>query len=172
MPARISAWSVYDVFTVAEGEQLFVAATSDRQFQALCRVLERPDLAGDPELATNAQRVAVRARLVETLAATFASQRKDELAAKLEAAGLPYAPIARPEQLVEDPHLVANGSIVPIVAEDGAATRTVLLPFTLDGRRPGVRRPLPRVGEHTAEVLTDLERRRGARTTSGEGDGD
>lgn len=159
MPARVSAWSVYDVFTVADGEQLFVAATSDRQFQALCRVLDRPDLANDPELATNAQRVAARPGLVETLAATLAVHRKAELAAKLEAAGLPYAPIARPEDLVDDPHLTANGSLVPIVAEDGTTTRTVLLPLAFDGRRPGVHRPLARVGEHTGEVLADLARR-------------
>ena len=67
MPSRVSAWSVYDVFTLADGEQLFIGAVSDKQFQTLCDVLERPDLAADPALATNAQRVAVRPELLARL---------------------------------------------------------------------------------------------------------
>ena len=62
MPSRVSAWSVYDVFTLADGEQLFIGAVSDKQFQTLCRVIDRPDLLEDPALATNAPRVAVRPR--------------------------------------------------------------------------------------------------------------
>ena len=62
MPARVSAWSVYDVFTLADGEQLFIGAVSDKQFETLCGVIERPELAAEPEFATNAQRVAVRPR--------------------------------------------------------------------------------------------------------------
>ena len=64
MPSRVSAWSVYDVFALADGEQLFIGAVSDKQFRTLCDVLERPDLAADPAFATNAQRVAVRPELL------------------------------------------------------------------------------------------------------------
>ena len=67
MPSRVSAWSVYDVFTLADGEQLFIGAVSDKQFQTLCRVIEAPELADDPALATNAQRVAVRPELLQRL---------------------------------------------------------------------------------------------------------
>ena len=78
------------------------------------------------------------------------------MSAKLEAAGLPYAPIVRPEQLIDDPHLKASGGLVPMPTDDGASTQVVLLPLLLGGRRPGVRRALPRVGEHTDEVLDTL----------------
>ncbi|ACB32712.1 L-carnitine dehydratase/bile acid-inducible protein F [Leptothrix cholodnii SP-6] len=162
MPSRVSAWSVYDVFTLAEGEQLFVAATSDKQFQTLCQVLDRPDLAADPALASNAQRVAVRPELLKRLGETMALQRKAALSARLEAAGLPYAPITRPDELVNDPHLLASGGLAPMTTDDGDTTQVVLLPLLMDGHRPGVRSALPRVGEHTDEVLARLHASRTA----------
>ena len=156
MPSRVSAWSVYDVFTLAEGEQLFIGAVSDKQFQTLCRVIDRPDLATDPALATNAQRVAVRPELLRHLGETMAHRGIAELSAQLEAAGLPYAPITRPDQLVDDPHLLASGGLAPMQADDGTDTQVVLLPLLMGGRRPGVRQPLAKIGEHTDEVLAGL----------------
>ena len=159
MPSRVSAWSVYDVFTLAEGAQLFIGAVSDKQFQTLCRVIDRPDLATNPALATNAQRVAVRPALLRQLGETMAHRRIDELSAQLEAAGLPYAPITRPDQLVDDPHLRASGGLAPMQAEDGSSTQVVLLPLLMGGRRPGVRQALAKIGEHTDEVLAGLNAR-------------
>jgi len=162
MPSRVSAWSVYDVFTLADGEQLFIGAVSDKQFITLCKVLERPDLAQDPTLQTNADRVAIRPELLKRLGDCLKHHRIEELSPKLEAAGLPYAPIVRPEQLLQDPHLKASGGLVSMQTDDGSTTDVVLLPLTLGGRRPGVRQPLARVGEHTDEVLSRLAARRAA----------
>ncbi|MEO8022357.1 CaiB/BaiF CoA-transferase family protein [Polaromonas sp.] len=156
MPSRLSAWSVYDVFTMAEGEQLFIGAVSDKQFQTLCRVIDRPDLATDPALATNAQRVDVRPQLLEKLGETLIHHKIDELQPKLEAAGIPYAPIVRPDQLVTDRHLIESGGLVDMDTGDGDTTKVVLLPLLMGGRRPGVRHALPRVGEHTEEILGRL----------------
>ncbi len=160
MPSRVSAWSVYDIFELAEGEQLFIGAVSDKQFATLCRVIDRPDLAADPTLATNAQRVACRPDLLRRLGETLRRHRLAELAPSLEAAGLPYAPVVRPDQLVDDPHLLASGGLAEMQTEDGSTARSVLLPLLMGGRRPGVRMPLPRVGEHTEEVLSTLKRHR------------
>src|SRR5690606_18933946 len=102
LPARVSPWSVYDVFTLAGQEQLFIGAVSDKQFQALCRVLDRPALATAPALATNAQRAEARPALLAQLGQTLAGERVDALMPRLEAAGIPYAPIVRPDQLVHD----------------------------------------------------------------------
>ncbi|MGK8198510.1 CaiB/BaiF CoA transferase family protein [Burkholderia cepacia] len=159
MPARVSAWSVYDVFTLDQGEQLFIGAVSDKQFITLCDVLERPDLAAEPKFANNALRVAVRPELLERLGEILKNHRADELSPKLEAAGIPYAPIVRPEQLLDDPHLKASGGLAPMQTEDGSMTDVVLLPITMGGRRPGVRQALARVGEHTQEVLSRLKSR-------------
>jgi len=125
-------------------------------------VLERTDLARDPELQTNAQRVAVRPSLLRRLGEILKHHRIYELSAKLEAAGLPYAPIVRPEQLLQDPHLKASGGLVPMHVDDGASTDVVLLPLLMGGRRPTVRQPLARVGEHTDEVLARLTARHAA----------
>jgi len=159
MPARVSAWSVYDVFTLAEGEQLFIGAVSDKQFVTLCDVLERADLAAEPRFATNAMRVDVRPELLERLGAVLKDHRADQLVPKLEAAGIPYAPIVRPDQLLDDPHLKASGGLVPMQTDDGGTTEVVLLPITMGGRRPGVRQALARVGEHTQEILSRLLKR-------------
>ncbi|MBU9219376.1 CaiB/BaiF CoA transferase family protein [Burkholderia multivorans] len=159
MPERASAWSVYDVFALADGEQLFIGAVSDKQFVALCDVLQRPDLAAEPRFATNALRVSVRPELLRMLGAALKERRVDELAPKLEAAGIPYAPIVRPDQLLDDPHLKASGGLVPMETDDGGMTEVVLLPLTMGGRRPGVRQALARVGEHTQEVLSRLKSR-------------
>jgi len=162
MPARVSAWSVYDVFTLADDEQLFIGAVSDKQFITLCDVLGRPDLAAEPRFASNALRVAVRPALLDVLGDILKGHRIDELTPKLEAAGIPYAPIVRPEQLLDDPHLKASGGLVPMEADDGTMTDVVLLPLTMGGRRPGVRQALARVGEHTHEILSRLTGRAAA----------
>ena len=154
-PSRVSAWSVYDTFDVADGEQLFIGAVSDKQFVQLCAVLGREDLRADPDLATNAQRVERRPELLERLAETVRRWNVDELAARLDAAGLPYAKVVRPDQLLRDPHLIESGGLVPLDTENGP-TQTVLLPLLMGGRRPGVRQPLARVGEHDAAVLGAL----------------
>ena len=159
MPSRVSAWSVYDVFTLADGEQLFIGAVSDKQFLTLCRVIEAPELAADPALATNTLRVGVRPALLQKLGAILQQHRVQDLAPRLEAAGIPYAPIVRPDQLMDDPHLKASGGLVPMQTDDGGTTDVVLLPLCMDGRRPGVRLPLPRVGEHTEEILAGLPSR-------------
>ena len=160
-PSRQSPWSVYDVFTLKNDEQLFIGAVSDRQFLVLCRVLEAPELAADPALSNNEKRVALRPELLKKLGEILRHHDVAELVPKLEAAGLPYAPIVKPEQLVHDPHLRESGGLVPMQTEDGGTTDVVLLPITLGGRRPGVRRPLPRIGEHTDEILASLPSRRG-----------
>ena len=162
MPARVSAWSVYDVFTLADDEQLFIGAVSDKQFVTLCDVLGRPDLPAEPRFASNALRVAVRPALLDVLGDILKGHRIDELTPKLEAAGIPYAPIVRPEQLLDDPHLKASGGLVPMEADDGTMTDVVLLPLTMGGRRPGVRQALARVGEHTHEILSRLTGRAAA----------
>ena len=156
MPSRVSAWSVYDVFTLADDVQLFIGAVSDKQFLTLCRVLEAPELVAEPAFADNASRVAVRPELLRRLAEILRHQRVDELMPRLEASGIPYAPIMRPEQLIDDPHLRASGGIVPMTTDDGGTTDVVLLPLLMGGRRPGVRRPLARVGEHTEEVFSTI----------------
>jgi crotonobetainyl-CoA:carnitine CoA-transferase CaiB-like acyl-CoA transferase len=157
MPARDSPWAVYDVFTVKDGEQIFLAAVSDAQWVVFCRTLGFEDLAGDASLATNNQRVELRPTLLPLLRERLSQRTADELAELFEQAGLPFAPIRRPEDLLDDPHLAATGGLAQMRLPDGAkageTVRTTLLPITLEGRRLGVRLDPPKMGEHTREVL-------------------
>ncbi len=156
MPARVSSWSVYDTFTLANDEQLFIAAVSDKQWQQLCRILDAPELATDPALATNALRVAARATMLPRLRALLAHHDIATLESRLEAAALPYARIVRPDELFDDPHLKESGGLAAMQTEDGTMTEIPLLPILLGGRRLTVRRALPKVGEHTEEVFRAL----------------
>jgi crotonobetainyl-CoA:carnitine CoA-transferase CaiB-like acyl-CoA transferase len=157
MPARISPWAIYDVFTVKNGEQIFLAAVSDGQWATFCDVLGLADLKAEPSLKLNNDRVRARPMLLAELGKRLQAFGADELAQKMEAAGLPFAPIRKPEELLDDPHLLATGGLADIQLTDGeragATVKTTLFPFTLDGQRPGVRLNPPKRGEHTREVL-------------------
>ena len=160
MPARQSPWAIYDVFTVKDGEQIFLAAVSDAQWTVFCDALGLDDLKADPELATNNQRVAARARLLPALRERLAGRGAAELAAAMERAGLPFAPINRPEALYDDPHLAATGGLSPVTVQDGPAAGRVigapLLPLALDGARLGTRLDPPPHGGHTDAVLRSI----------------
>ncbi|WP_409261635.1 CaiB/BaiF CoA transferase family protein [Pseudomonas putida] len=156
MPNRISAWAIYDVFTFAGGEQMFVAATGEGQWHALCQLLGQAALLDDPTLASNNDRVLQRPRLLAHLAEVFANLDARKLAVELEANGIPFAPIRRPEELFDDPHLTQSGGLAEQLLEDGSSTPMPLLPLSLDGQRLQPRRPIPRIGEHTYKVMREL----------------
>jgi crotonobetainyl-CoA:carnitine CoA-transferase CaiB-like acyl-CoA transferase len=156
MPARISAWGVYDIFKVREDEQIFLAVVSDTGWRIFCTAFDFGDLLADPRFATNNDRVVARDTLLPILRERLAAFTAAELASRFEKHGLPFAPITRPQDLFDDPHLLATGGLAPMCLPDGRDTSTVLLPLTLDGERPGVRLSPPRLGEHNAEILRSL----------------
>ena len=156
MPSRISAWAVYDVFTVKDGEQIFLAAVSDKQWAVFCKAFGLGALLSDPRLASNNDRVLARDWMMPLLRSHLAGRSAAELAAVFEAHELPFAPIVRPEALFDDPHLNATGALAPVRMNDGSAARVPLMPFTLGGQRPGIRLQPPLLGEHSAELLRAL----------------
>ena len=160
MPERISAWALYDVFSVRDGEQIFLAAVSDAQWRTFCDALGFGDLRDRPEYATNNERVRQRPTLLPVLRERLATRSAAELAALFERAGLPFAPIRKPEELFDDEHLQATGGLADITLTDGAragqTTQTTLLPFTLAGERLGVGAQPPRMGADTAAVLAEI----------------
>ncbi len=163
MPSRISAWGLYDVFTVAGGTQVFLAAVSDTQWALLCREFGWPDLATDDRLASNNHRVRARDWLLPQLRTRFSPFTAAELMQRFERIGLPYAPITRPQDLFDDPHLLATGGLAPVTVPADAsgagqpvATRMPLLPITLDGQRLPLRSPPPALGAHSRALLQQL----------------
>ena len=156
MPARISAWAVYDVFTVKDGEQIFLAVVSDTQWALFCTALGFTDLLADPRLTTNNQRVQAREWLMPVLRSRLAGYSAAQLGEVFEKHALPFAPITPPEALFDDPHLQETGGLARLTLPDGRKTHTPLLPLTLDGARPGVRLDPPRLGQHTSELLREI----------------
>jgi crotonobetainyl-CoA:carnitine CoA-transferase CaiB-like acyl-CoA transferase len=159
MPVRVSAWAIYQVFDTADGEQVFVGVVSDKQWKLLCEAFGLKELAADRALDTNNDRVTHKDRILPVIKATFLGYTKQQLMDKLEKTGLPFAPIARPEQLFDDPHLAASGGLLPVTVTDGERkgekTRLPALPLSMDGRRFGIHRDVPRAGQHTREVLAE-----------------
>jgi crotonobetainyl-CoA:carnitine CoA-transferase CaiB-like acyl-CoA transferase len=160
MPARDNPWAVYDVFTVRDGGQIFLAAVSDAQWLTFCDALDFADLKADASLTTNNQRVRARPTLIPALRERLARWTADELADIFERAGLPYAPIRRPEDLFDDVHLNATGGLADIRLPDGEragqTVRTTLFPITMQGQRLGVRLDPPTLSEHMRESLRSV----------------
>jgi len=160
MPDRISSWALYDVFSVKDGDQIFLAAVSDAQWITFCDALGFVDLKAAAHLATNNDRVRARATLMPDLRQRLAASSGAELAAIFEKHGLPFAPILRPEQLFDDPHLNATGGLADITLPDGEragqTARTTLFPLRMDGQRLGVRLQPPVLGQHTAALMEEL----------------
>ena len=160
MPNRISAWAIYDVFEVLEGEKIFLAVVTDTQWQIFCEAFGFADLFNDPKLKTNNMRVEQRHRLIPILQERLKNRSAKEISHIFESNGLPFAPITRPDQLFDDEHLLQTGGLAPITITDGPQAGTdsaiPLLPFSMNGERLGVRENPPRVGQHTKEVLQHL----------------
>lgn len=145
MPSRISAWAVYDVFeTLNQDEQLFVGVVSDPQWVAFCEVMGLEELAADLTLAVNNERVRQREHILPVIRDLFGGMTRDELVGRLESIGLPYAPIMRPDDLLEDQHLLASGGFVEVTLDDGSRAKLPALPLEIDGKRMGLRHDLPR----------------------------
>jgi crotonobetainyl-CoA:carnitine CoA-transferase CaiB-like acyl-CoA transferase len=156
MPVRISAWAVYDLFTTRDEEQVFIGVVTDGQWKAFCTEFGLDDLGADESLARNPSRVDARERIIPRVQALVASLDKDQIMPRLEAVGLPFAPIRRPEDLFDDPHLTAAGGLVPIRLPGGGETALPALPVAIDGRRLGVRHDPPLAGEQGRELLREL----------------
>ncbi|MBU2287695.1 MAG: CoA transferase, partial [Gammaproteobacteria bacterium] len=156
MPSRISAWGVYDVFTVKDGEQIFLSAVSDKQWAIFCKAFGLEEMLADPRLASNNDRVRAREWMMPILRSHLAGFSAAELSAVFEKNELPFAPITKPQELFDDPHLNATGGLAPVRMNDGSESKIPLAPFTLGGERPGIRLQPPLLGEHTRALLREV----------------
>ena len=156
MPDRVRAWALYDNFKTSEGELVFVGVVTDTQWKIFCEAFGLRELLADPSLRTNPQRVDARPRIIPIVTALFSKMTKQQLMDKCEELGLPFAPIAKPEDLFDDPHLNASGGLTPVTLANGTKTKVPNLPIEMDGERFGTRLDIPQVGGHTRAVLQGL----------------
>ncbi len=155
MSVRQSAWAIYDIFKCANDEQLFIGVVSDVQWRSFCEAFGLTEFAQDTALESNAGRVEHRARIHDVLNAMFATMDKDALTEKLEAIGLPFAPINKPSDLFDDPHLNAGG-LLDVTFANGEQSKLPALPIEMDEKRLGIRYDIPREGENYRAVLTAM----------------
>jgi crotonobetainyl-CoA:carnitine CoA-transferase CaiB-like acyl-CoA transferase len=163
MPDRINAWGVFDLFDTSDGEQVFLGVVTDTQWAVFGRAFDLGGLADDPRLASNNLRVQARSWMLPALRDIVIRYSSKDLQAVFEREGLPYAPIVRPEQLFDDPHLLASGGLADLTLENGEKLPVPPLPILLDGRHLKPRMPLPKIGEHNA-LLANTRRSARAKT--------
>ncbi len=151
-----SPWPVYDLFETKDGSKIFVTVVGDEQWEAFCRKFDREHWLQDPRLATMQGRVDARSWVIPELAEIFRQWPAAELAETLENLNLPYAPVNKPGDLFNDPHLAASGGLMDIQLPDGRPAKTPALPIAIDGARLENGRDPPRLGQHTQDVLCEL----------------
>ncbi|MBD9589891.1 CoA transferase [Pseudomonas sp. PDM03] len=156
MPSRVSAWAIYDVFSCAGEEQVFLGVVSDSQWKSFCEVFGFDAFGSDPQLAGNNQRVAARKVILPQVRECLAGMSKEQVMALCEKAGLPFSPIQRPQDLFDDKHLNESGGMAEVTLPDGQSVKVPMLPFEMDGQRFGTRLNVPELGSHSDELLAEL----------------
>lgn len=156
MPERGRSWSVYELFETSDGHKVFIGITSDAHWQRFCARFGYDDLLADGRLATNNSRVDEREWFIPELSRRLAKLTKEEVMKKAEEAGIPFAPIARPEELFDDPHLQASGGLLETTLPDGRKTKLPRIPLRLEGYDFGLRNDPPAPGEGSEELLLSL----------------
>lgn len=154
MPARISAWAIYDVFETKD-EPVFIGVVSDSLWEKFCALFALDDLWADEAIRTNNERVLARDRILPQIRDLMASMTRAEIVARLEGTGLPFAPIGRPEDMFDDPQL-ASGGLEDVTLDSGKQTRLPTIPLQMGGKRPGGSAALPQPGADAEAILQEL----------------
>ncbi|MBS0477905.1 MAG: CoA transferase, partial [Proteobacteria bacterium] len=155
MPARVSAWAIYDVFETRD-DPVFIGVVTDALWEKFCALFGLDDLWSDESIRKNNDRVRARDRILPQIRALLASFTRDEVIARLEGSGLPFAPIGRPEDMFDDPHLLASGGLEPVRLGDGQETVLPALPLQMGGERANSSFTMPRPGADNDAILPAL----------------
>ncbi|MER9047879.1 CoA transferase [Mesorhizobium sp. M0923] len=147
----------YEVVPVKDGH-IILAVGNDGQFAKFCAAVGLDELASNPDFATNPARVANRAKLREHMVEALKVFDRDPLLAKLETVGVPASPINNIGQMFADPQTIARGMRLDLDDGHGNLLPSVRAPMVMSGTPLVYERPSPRLGEHTEEILAELER--------------
>ena len=156
MPERGRTWSVYDLITTADGEQVFIGVTSDRHWKRMCETFGFSDWIEEEKLATNQGRVDAREWFLPELINRLGTLNKNDLMALAEKADIPYSPVNRPEDLFEDPHLNQSGGLAETKTLDGKRTKLPKIPLRLNGSAFDLRNHPPGIGEGSVEIYHEI----------------
>jgi crotonobetainyl-CoA:carnitine CoA-transferase CaiB-like acyl-CoA transferase len=155
MPHKASSWAIYETFTTADDKTIFVGITSDNHWRAFCNEFGLAELLADPALKTNPQRAAEHDRIAPIVEAIVRQRDFKTMAAILERLKIPFAPLAKPADLFDDPHLNQGNRMVETHFQNGKRARLPALPLEMNHHTLGLRTQPPRKGEHTRDVLRE-----------------
>ena len=158
MPARVNTWSVYQRFDTADDDQVFVGLITEKHWQRFCKAFHREDLYSDTRLATNNDRVRERAWFIPEVEKTIRTYTKAQVLSICEKAGICFAPIARPEDLIDDPQLNhGTQGLLETTLPSGDKAKLPRLPIQIDPFDFNKRTDPPlRIGQDTRELLLSL----------------
>lgn len=156
MPEKLSSWAIYETFTTADGKTIFIAITSDNHWRAFCKEYALDELLNDPTLKTNPQRAAQHDRLAPIVNEIIKVRNYADMAEAMERLNIPFAPLAKPSDLFDDPHLNQGGHMLDLHFTNGKRANIPGLPLEMGEHDLSVRMQTPRKGEHTREVLAEL----------------
>jgi crotonobetainyl-CoA:carnitine CoA-transferase CaiB-like acyl-CoA transferase len=156
MPGRVGAWAVYETFETADEQRIFIGITSDNHWRRYCEKFDRRDLLEDPALRTNEDRVKARDRTLPIVAEITKRYSIAEMSEICEEIEIPFSPVARPEDLTDDPQLNANDRMLHVELDNAPVTKVPRLPVEIGEHDLNLRLQPPKIGEHTREILAEL----------------
>ena len=155
MPAREGAWGIYETFKASDGEMIFVGLTSDNHWRRFCHHFDRSDMLDNPKYSNNQLRVKERPVIRAMVAECVGTLTMPELTKLFDEIGIPFAPVAKPGDLFEDPHLNAGGRMLDVAFKDGVRAKIPRLPLEVGAHDFGLRRQAPTIGQHSLEILEE-----------------
>jgi len=156
MSARKDTWSVYQIFKTQTGEPVFIGITSDKHWHRFCKAFKRENWLEDERLESNRGRLAQQEWLIPEIEAMTSQLSKAEVIRLCEEADIPFAPIAHPEDLFEDPHLNQGAGLLETVFPDGVVSKLPRTPIEMTDHDFDLRLNPPQIGEHTSDILGEL----------------
>jgi crotonobetainyl-CoA:carnitine CoA-transferase CaiB-like acyl-CoA transferase len=156
MPARVSAWSIYRTFDASDGEKVFIGIISEKHWERFCAAFERLDWLKDARLKTNNHRIEQRDWFLPDVERTVSQYSKASIIRRCELADIPFAPIATPEDLFDDPQLNEGNSLLATTLPDGTVTKLPKFPLEYGDAEQTLAMNPPKIGEHTVDILTEI----------------
>lgn len=156
MPARVSAWSVYKTFEAKDGEQVFVGIISEKHWERFCVAFEKNDWFVDERLSTNNGRIDERDWFLPAVDSLMKGFTTSEIISKCEQADIPVAPIARPEDLFDDPQLNQGRSLFETTIQGGIQTKLPKIPLEISDVEFSLKANPPEIGQNSREILIEI----------------
>ncbi|QPF84888.1 CoA transferase [Bradyrhizobium genosp. L] len=160
MPEREHAWPIYDIFDAAGGDRIFIGVVTEGHWQSFCREFGLQEFSDDPTLRTTTDRIMARDRIIPRVAEVIKGWNVADLSARLDALNICFSPINRPEDLLQDPHVLRPGGLVNNVNADGKPFRVPALPIEWNGSNLGEDVKVPALGADTDDVRAELEQQK------------